>query len=51
MFETARVLTGYDFPYATLMYVWESKAPIGTVLPSGRSDRISPLKCCDFRTG
>lgn len=43
MFETARVVTGYDFPYATLMYVWESKAPIGTVLPSGRSDRIKKM--------
>ena len=43
MFETARVFTGYDFPYATLMYVWESKAPLGTVLPSGRSDRIKKM--------
>jgi hypothetical protein len=43
MFETARVVTGYDFPYATLMYVWESKAPIGTVLPSGRSERIKKM--------
>lgn len=43
MFETARVITGHDFPYATLMYVWESKAPIGTVLASGRSDRIKKM--------
>lgn len=43
MFETARVVTGHDFPYATLMYVWESNAPIGTVLASGRSDRIKKM--------
>jgi hypothetical protein len=40
LFETARVLTGHDFPYATLMYVWENKAPVGTVIPSTRSGRI-----------
>jgi len=34
MFETAKVVTGHDFPYATLMYVWESNEPIGTVLAS-----------------
>lgn len=43
MFETARVVTGYDFPYATLMYVWEDKAPIGTVIASNRSDRIKKM--------
>lgn len=43
MFETARIVTGYDFPYATLMYVWENNAPIGTVLPSGRSERIKKM--------
>ena len=43
MFETARVVTGHDFPYATLMYVWENKAPVGTVIPSPRSDRIKMM--------
>jgi hypothetical protein len=40
LFETARVITGHDFPYATLMYVWENKAPVGTVIASTRSGRI-----------
>lgn len=40
LFETARILTGHDFPYATLMYIWENKAPVGTVIPNSRSDRI-----------
>ena len=43
MFETARMVTGHDFPYATLMYVWDSKAPLGTVLSSGRSERIKKM--------
>jgi hypothetical protein len=40
LFETARLITGHDFPYATLMYVWENKAPVGTVIASTRSGRI-----------
>lgn len=40
LFETAKVLTGHDFPYATLMYVWENKAPVGTIIDSTRTSRI-----------
>lgn len=40
LFETARVLTGHDFPYATLMYEWHGHAPIDTVRHSKRSSRI-----------
>jgi hypothetical protein len=40
LFHTAKLFTGHDFPYATLMYVWENKAPVGTVIPSTRSGRI-----------
>jgi hypothetical protein len=43
LFETARVVTGHDFPYATLMYVWENKAPVGTVIASARSGRIKMM--------
>jgi hypothetical protein len=43
LFETAKVLTGHDFPYATLMYVWENKAPVGTVIDSTRSGRIKMI--------
>lgn len=43
LFETAKVITGHDFPYATLMYVWENKAPIGTVINSTRSGRIKMI--------
>jgi Protein of unknown function (DUF3047) len=43
MFETARVLTGQEFPYAMLMYVWENKAPIGTVIDNTRTGRIKMI--------
>jgi hypothetical protein len=43
MFETARLVTGHDIPYATLMYIWENKVPVGTVIPNSRSGRIQKL--------
>ena len=41
--ELARTLTGEEMPYATLMYVWCNQRPIGTVIPSPRTDRIRKL--------
>lgn len=43
LFETARIMTGHDFPYATLMYIWENKAAVGTVIDSTRSSRIKMM--------
>lgn len=43
LFETARIMTGYEFPYATLMYIWENKAPVGTVIRSKHSSRIKMI--------
>jgi hypothetical protein len=43
LFETAKLLSGHDFPYATLMYIWENKAPVGTIIPNGRSKRIQKV--------
>ncbi len=43
LFETAKVLTGDDLPYATLMYVWENKAPVGTVIDNTRTGRIKMI--------
>ncbi|WP_243656847.1 DUF3047 domain-containing protein [Paucimonas lemoignei] len=40
LFETAKLITGYDFPYATLMYEWHGTEPAGTIRPSKRSSRI-----------
>lgn len=43
LFETAKMVTGHDFPYATLMYIWENKAPVGTVIRSPHSGRIKMM--------
>jgi len=38
-----KALTGYDFPYATLMYIWENRAPAGTVIPNRNTSRIKMI--------
>ena len=43
LFETARVMTGYEFPYATLMYIWENNKPAGTVIGSTYTSRIKMM--------
>lgn len=43
MFELAHALTGEAPPYATLMYVWDSSLPVGTVVINGRSDRVRKI--------
>lgn len=43
LFETARVMTGYEFPYATLMYIWENNAHVGTVIGSTYTSRIKMM--------
>jgi len=43
LFETARVVTGYEFPYATLMYIWENNKPVGTVIGSTYTSRIKMM--------
>jgi hypothetical protein len=40
LMETARVLTGHELPYATLMYVWENRFPTGTVLRSSYTAQV-----------
>jgi hypothetical protein len=42
-FDLAQSLTGEQPPYATLMYVWDTKAAPGTVIPGNRSSRIRKL--------
>jgi hypothetical protein len=43
MFDLAQALTGEQPPYATLMYVWDATAPVGTVIVNPRSDRIRKI--------
>lgn len=51
LFETAKVMTGYDFPYATLMYIWENKAPVGTVIRNNHSSRIKMMVAARGKNG
>jgi Protein of unknown function (DUF3047) len=43
LFEFAQLLTGEMPPYASLMYVWDNKAPVGSVIAGGRSKRIRKI--------
>lgn len=43
LFELAHSIMGEAPPYATLMYVWDAKAAVGTVKVSPRSDRIRKI--------
>lgn len=42
-FELATLLTGEAPPFATLMYVWDGEAPVGSLVTNPRSDRIRKL--------
>lgn len=40
MYEMARLTTGREMPYATLMYIWGGQRPEGTVLSNPHTDRV-----------
>lgn len=42
-FDLAEALTGERPPYATLMYVWDATAPVGSVIVNPRTDRIRKI--------
>ena len=43
LFDLARALTGESPPFATLMYVWDARAPVGAVIVNPRSDRVRKI--------
>lgn len=43
LFERARLLTGRDMPYATLMYVWENRQPVEAIIPNPHTGRIRKI--------
>jgi len=43
LFDLAEALTGERPPFATLMYVWDASAPVGSVIINPRSDRIRKI--------
>jgi Protein of unknown function (DUF3047) len=43
MFDLAEALTGEAPPYATLMYVWDGRAAVGSIVVNPRSDRVRKI--------
>ena len=41
--DTVKLISGHEMPYATLMYIWENKAPVGTVIANSRTARIQMM--------
>jgi len=41
--ETARLLSGREVPYATLMYVWENRLPAGTLIPNSHTGQVKMI--------
>lgn len=51
MFETGKLVSGRDLPYATLMYIWENKAPVDTVINNSRTGRIKMMVAASGNSG
>ena len=41
--DNVRLLTGKPMPYATLMYIWENRAPAGSVIENRHTSRVRML--------
>ncbi len=41
--EKAKLIAGQDVPYATLMYIWENRLPVGQVIPNAYTNRIKKI--------
>jgi hypothetical protein len=39
----AESISGRESPYATLMYIWANKAPVNTVIPNPRTNRVQMI--------
>ncbi len=43
LFDLVHALSGEPPPFATLMYVWDAQAPVGSVIVNPQSDRIRKI--------
>jgi hypothetical protein len=43
VFEMAKIVSGHDMPYASLMYVWAAKSPVEMVITSPRTSRVKMI--------
>jgi len=49
--DLVQLATGEPLPHATLMYVWDHRHPVGTVLRHPRTDRVRVLVVASGETG
>ena len=42
-FDNIRLFTGQQLPYATLMYIWENRAPKGSVIANRHTSRVKMI--------
>ena len=43
MADMVKLFSGREMPYATIMYIWENKLPVGTVLENAHSGRAKMI--------
>ncbi|MGB7481223.1 MAG: DUF3047 domain-containing protein, partial [Burkholderiaceae bacterium] len=51
LFETGRLVAGRELPYATLVYIWENKAPVGSVIAHTRTGQVKMVVAASGRDG
>jgi len=49
--EMAEMVSGQSVPYATLVYLWENRQPVGTVIDSAHTGRIKMVVAGSGRSG
>lgn len=42
-FSRAKKLSGRNMPFAMLMYIWENKSPVGSVIPSAHTSQVKMI--------
>ncbi len=42
-FSLAESISGRESPYASMMYIWSNKVPVGTVVPNPRTNRVQMI--------
>jgi hypothetical protein len=42
-FEMAKLISGHDLPYATLMYIWSEKSPVEDIIMNKHLSRIRAI--------
>jgi hypothetical protein len=50
-FATGKLLSGRELPYATLMYIWSNKEPVGKIIPGPRTARIQMVVASSGASG